>query len=107
MQVQGKIPILILSVFFCAVMPALASETSLAALSDRDLAATVTGSSAMIALRAQVQDNQPGAHGIAGGRFQQFSRIETIGTNSSPTSASQAATSLTVRARLVMAGLAF
>jgi hypothetical protein len=82
MRPQTKISILILSVFFCAATPALASEISLATLSDQDLAATVTGSSIAIALRADPQDGQPGARGIGGGRFQNFSGIETISTNS-------------------------
>ncbi|MGZ5921596.1 MAG: hypothetical protein ACXWLT_07500 [Rhizomicrobium sp.] len=107
MRPQTKISILFLSVFFCAAMPALASEISLATLSDQDLAATVTGSSIAIALRADLQDDQPGARGIEGGRFQNFSGIETINTNSSQASVSQAATSLTVRAKLMMAGFAF
>lgn len=76
-------------------------------LSDQDLAATVTGSSVAIALRADLQDKQSGVRGIASGQFQKFSGIETISTDSSQTSVSRAATSLTVRAKLMMAGLAF
>jgi hypothetical protein len=107
MHPQSKILILFLSVFFCAVMPAFACETSLATLSDQYLAATVTGSSIAIALRADLQDDQPGARGLAGGRFQNFSGIETITTNSSRASVSQATTSLTVRVKLMTAGFAF
>jgi hypothetical protein len=83
----------------CLPQAASAQEILPQALSDRELSASVAGTSFAIAFRAWSQDTQSGI----GCPFQTDFGIQTINRNSGAQSIGQAATSLAVRATLTMA----
>jgi hypothetical protein len=85
----------------CLPQAAFAQEILPKALSDRELSASVAGTSVAIAFRAWSQDAQSGI--IENRPFQPAFGIQTIDRNSGTQSIGQAATSLTVRATLTMA----
>ena len=88
------------SCVFFAPQNALADGLAAASLSDVELAASVTGVSILLTAKSSAQGNQAMLSSTDGSRYQGFTGIQTISTNSGTGSVSQAATSLSVRATL-------
>jgi hypothetical protein len=85
----------------CFFAPQTALADGLAAsLSDIELAASVTGVSILLTAKSSAQGNRAMLSSTDGSRYQGFTGIQTISTNSGTGSVSQAATSLSVRAML-------